>query len=166
MLENQERGEPVHTWLHAPIKSEEVTTRESFRTVGQIMKTDLFTVGPEDVVDLAATLMDWKHIRHVPVEDSEGQLVGLVSFRQLLRLLGHGLAGKNQTIAVREIMKPSPLTVNPDTSTRKAMEIMREHHIGCLPVVREGKLVGIVTERDFIEMAGKLLDRWLGSEEK
>ena len=49
------------------------------------MTTDVFSVRPEDVVDLAASLMDWRHIRHVPVEDGEGKLVGLVSHRTLLR---------------------------------------------------------------------------------
>ena len=51
------------------------------------MTTDLFTVNQDDVVDMVACVMDWKHIRHVPVEDDDRHLVGLVTHRSLLRLL-------------------------------------------------------------------------------
>ena len=69
--------------------------RESYRNVGQFMSTDLFTVRPDDIVDFAATLMDWRHVRHVPVEDDRGRLVGLVSHRALLRLVATGRLEKN-----------------------------------------------------------------------
>ena len=91
---------------------------QNYRTVGQFMSTDLFTVRPDDLVDLAASVMDWRHIRHVPVEDEAGRLVGLVSHRDLLRLLARGLADKsNEPVAVRQIMKPDPVTITPDTPT-------------------------------------------------
>ena len=129
------------------------------------MTTDLFTVHPEDVVDLAASLMDWEHIRYVPVEDNDGHLVGLVSHRGLLRMLARGITGNGAApVAVREIMKAHPVTVTPDTSCMAAIETMREHRVGCLPVVRGGKLVGIVTEHDFMVVAAGLLDRWLREE--
>jgi len=62
----------VHTW---PIieATEDDDWRSSYQTVGQFMATDLFTVRPDDLVDLAASVMDWRHIRHVPVEDEQGQ---------------------------------------------------------------------------------------------
>ena len=62
-------------------------------------------------------------------------------------------------------MRPDPVTVTPETSTLDAIELMRKHRVGCLPVVQGGKLVGIVTEWDFIEMAAQLVDRWLREEE-
>ena len=64
------------------------TSWHSFLTVGQVMSTDLFTVRAHDLVDLAASMMQWEHIRHVPVEDDAGHLVGLVSHRDLLSLVG------------------------------------------------------------------------------
>jgi len=126
------------------------------------MTTDLFTVHPEDVVDLAASLMDWRHIRHVPVEDNDGRLVGLVSHRSLLRLVGQGMKGKErQAVAVKDIMKRDPVTVTPATATLEAIELMRKHKVGCLPVVEETRLVGIITERDLIRVAAMLFEKHL-----
>ena len=71
--------------------------RDSCRLVEHVMTSDLFTVHPEDIVDLAASVMDWEHVRHVPVEDRAGRLVGIVSHRQLLRLVGRGQRGGNRS---------------------------------------------------------------------
>ena len=123
------------------------------------MTTDLFTVRPEDLVDLAASLMEWEHIRHVPVEDDEGRLVGLVSHRSLLRLVGRGLEQENrEPVAVRDIMRTNPITATPDTTTLDAIGTMRRHKVSCLPVVKKDRLVGIVTEHDLIKVAGRLLE--------
>jgi CBS domain-containing protein len=163
MLANQEQGLPVARWELA--RADGVgSLREAYRTVGQVMTTDLFTVHPEDLVDLAASVMDWEHLRHVPVEDHEGGLVGLITHRHLLRMVWQGMAERGRPVAVREIMTPDPVTVGPETSTTEAVELMRAHKVGCLPVVREGKLVGIVTESDFLDLAGRLLERWLSEE--
>ena len=162
MQSRQEAGEPVHTWELADTGEFE-GWKESYVQVGQFMTTDLFTVHPEDVVDLAASLMDWRHIRHVPVEDNEGKLVGLVSHRTLLRLVGQGMRGsERQPVAVKDIMIADPHTVTPATPTLEAIELMRRHKIGSLPVVEEGnRLVGIITERDLIRVAAMLFEKHL-----
>lgn len=160
MEAEQKKEQPVHSWPLADIAEPE-DWRDSYLTVNSFMTTDLFTVRPDDLVDFAASLMDWKHVRHVPVEDDSGQLVGLVSHRSLLRLVAQGRADKNKAPAVREIMKESVETIDPDTATIDAIRLMREKRLSCLPVVRNGKLVGIVTERDLIEVAGKLLEEQL-----
>lgn len=163
MLERQQTGEPVHRW---PVKELNVLEdwSRSYQTVGQFMSTDLFTVQPDDLIDLAASVMDWRHIRHVPVEDDKGQLVGLLSHRALLRLLSQGRKTEtNEPVAVRSIMKEAPVTVTPDTHTLKAIEIMREHRVGCLPIVENGRLVGIVTAQDFLEISGRLFEEHLKS---
>jgi CBS domain-containing protein/gamma-glutamylcysteine synthetase len=158
MLANQWTGQPVHLWPLAAVESA-ADVRDSYRTVGQFMTTDLFTVHPEDLIDLAASVMDWKHLRHVPVEDHEGHLVGLVTHRMLLRQVSQGQGGR--PVAVREIMRPDPIVVTPETTTLEALEQMRASHVGCLPVLQDGKLVGIVTESDFIDVSARLLDEWL-----
>ena len=160
MQSRQEAGEPVHTWDLADTGEFE-GWKESYVQVGQFMTTDLFTVHPEDVVDLAASLMDWRHIRHVPVEDNDGKLVGLVSHRTLLRLVGQGMRGaERQPVAVKDIMIADPHTVTPATPTLEAIELMRRHKIGSLPVVEEGnRLVGIITERDLIRVAAMLFEK-------
>jgi CBS domain-containing protein len=98
----------------------------------------------------------------VPVEDRDGNLVGIVSHRTLVRLLARGAAGQRQgPIAVRDIMKPSPVTVAPETLTLDAIETMRRYAVSCLPVVEGTKLVGILTERDLITVTADLLDEQL-----
>ena len=157
----QKSGDPVHLWGLADTGEFE-GWRESYLQVGQFMTTDVFTVHPEDVVDLAASLMDWRHIRHVPVEDNEGKLVGLVSHRSLLRLVGQGMKGKEQQpVAVKDIMKRDPVCVAPSTATLDAIELMRKHKVGCLPVVEDNRLVGIITERDLIRVAAMLFEKHL-----
>ncbi|MEM7231212.1 MAG: hypothetical protein AAF517_03505, partial [Planctomycetota bacterium] len=71
MVRQQELGHPIHEWPLASL-SAEGDERESYRTVGQFMTSDVFTVSPEDLVDLAASLMEWEHVRYVPVEDHAG----------------------------------------------------------------------------------------------
>ncbi len=158
----QAAGLPVHKWALADL--DEISDwRHSFRTVGQIMSRDLFTLHPEDVIDLAASLMDWEHIRYVPVEDDRGNLVGLLTQRGLLRKLSVRKEddGGDGPLSVQDVMVASPVTVSPGDTTIAAIEIMREHRIGCLPVVDSGRLVGIVTEHDFVDAAANLLEETL-----
>ena len=97
----------------------------------------------------------------LPVEDAEGRLVGLISHRCLLRLFAQGRVGGDQKVTVGEIMNTEPVTVRPDTPTVDAIRMMREKRLACLPVTRDGKLVGIVTEHDFIVIASRLLESQL-----
>ncbi len=159
----QAAGLPVHKWALADL--DEISDwRHSFRTVGQIMSRDLFTLHPEDVIDLAASLMDWEHIRYVPVEDDEGTLVGLLTQRGLLRSLSTRQDdSQGGPLSVRDVMVSSPVTVAPGDTTIAAIKVMREHRIGCLPVVDNGRLAGLVTEHDFIGAAANLLEETLRS---
>lgn len=160
MLEQQQQGQPVHTWHQAAL-SETTDEGQSWQTVGQFMSTDLFTVRPDDLVDLAANVMDWKHIRHVPVEDDQGRLVGLISHRDLLHLMAQGLNRTSGPLAVKEIMKTDPITVSPDTPTLEAIRLMRQRQIGCLPVTDQDRLVGVVTAQDFLNLASDLIEAHL-----
>lgn len=161
ILARQKEGKPVHEWKLA--ETGELTDwSQSYQTVGQFMATDLFTLRPDDLVDLAASLMDWRHIRHVPVEDEEGHLVGLVTHRALLRLLTRGSTSPDGTsMTVREIMKENPTCVSSTTPTLEAIELMRYSRIGCLPVVDDDQLVGIVTSYDFLTATASLFKQHL-----
>ena len=163
ILARQKENKPVHEWKLA--EAGELTDwGQSYQTVGQFMSTDLFTLRPTDLVDLAASLMDWRHIRHVPVEDEKGHLVGLVTHRGLLRLLSRGsIAPDGTSMTVREIMKPNPTTVTSTTPTLEAIEIMRRSGIGCLPVVDDNRLVGIVTSYDFLTATASLFKQHLAA---
>jgi CBS domain-containing protein len=160
MVAQQSSGKPISEWTLAEYCAEQ-DWRDSYRTIGQFMTQDLFTVRPDDIVDFAATLMDWRHVRHVPVENDVGELVGLVSHRSLLRLMAQGRIGKGTRVTVEEIMNTEPITVTPDTRTVEAIRLMREKSLACLPVVRERKLVGIITEHDLIIVASHLLESQL-----
>ena len=160
-LNRQLSGKPVHTWKPASI-DEAGDLRTQYQRVGQLMTTDLFTVNEDEVVDMVACVMNWKHIRHVPVEDGNRQLVGMVTHRALLRLLTDNPAGEALPVAVSSIMTRTLITARPETPTLEALRTMREHRISALPVVNdEGYLVGIVTERDFMGIAGQLLEGYL-----
>ena len=164
MLTSQKTGEPVHRWSMVE-KAHPDEWEDSYRTIGQFMSTDLFTVKPDDLIDLAASVMDWRHIRHVPVEDEEGRLIGLVTHRGLLRILNMGdhanRDGRAKT--VREVMIENPVTVSPSTSSLEAIHIMRSNRVGCLPVVENDQLVGIVTSYDFLEASARLFEQHLAA---
>ncbi len=153
---HQLAGTPVHTWELAG-EPEAADWLESCRTVGQLMTRELFAIHPEDVIDLAASMMEWEHIRHVPVEDDDGKLVGLLSHRALLRTFARRKPD-DPPPAVREVMNADPVTVTQDTSTLDAIALMRHKRVGCLPVVDGDTLIGIVTERDFMKMASRMLE--------
>ncbi len=160
MIEQAESGRPVGEWELGDMCGTQ-DWRDSYRTVGQFMATDLFTVRPDDIVDFAASLMEWRYVRHVPVEDDTGQLLGLISHRQLLRLIARGNPA-DEAITVRDIMRPDPVTVSPETTTVEAIRLMREKRLSCLPVTENGQLVGLVTEYDLVVVAGRLLETYLG----
>ena len=163
ILARQKEGKPVHEWDLAET-SELDDWSQSYQTVGQFMSTDLFTLRPNDLVDLAASVMDWRHIRHVPVENEQGGLVGLVTHRALLRLMsGRSVANGSNPLTVSEVMKTTPTSVTSTTPTLEAMEIMRAGKIGCLPVVDDGQLVGIVTSYDFLTATARLFKKHLGA---
>ena len=152
-------GNPVHTWDLAG-EPEARDWIESCRTVRQVMTRELFTIHPEDVIDLAASMMEWEHIRHVPVEDDQGKLVGVLSHRALLRAFARRKP-TDAPPAVRDVMNPFPVTVTADTTTLEAITLMRQKRVGCLPVVDGDTIVGIVTERDFMKIAGRMLEESL-----
>jgi CBS domain-containing protein/gamma-glutamylcysteine synthetase len=160
-VQRQIEGQPVHTWEPASL-AEAGDLRAQYQRVGQLMTTDLFTVNQDEVVDMVACVMNWKHIRHVPVEDGERRLVGLVTHRALLRLLTDNPDAGSHPTAVSSIMTRELVTAHPETPTVDALRRMRERRISALPVVdHDGYLVGIITERDFMGIAGQLLETYL-----
>lgn len=128
--------------------------------VRDLMTPGVFVVGLEDDLETVTNLMDDRNIRHAPVVDSAGNLVGLVTQRDLLRT---GLGGQGQLppeaerqarlhVNVGEIMIPDVVTARPDQDIRDAARIMLDNKFGCLPVVENHRLVGIVTESDFVRL--------------
>ena len=156
----QTQGRPVHSWPLAQA-DEGGDWRAHYQRIEQYMTTEVFTVQPEDPIDLAASIMDWERVRHIPVEDEQNRLVGLVSYRAIFSFFIRQGGAQRKMEPVRRIMKPDPITVTPETLTVEAIAIMRREKIGCLPVVQDGRLVGIVTYRDFMGIAGHVLEQQL-----
>jgi CBS-domain-containing membrane protein len=108
--------------------------------------------------------MIWERLRHIPVEDHEHRLVGVVTHRAVMRFIMSGGAARRTAIA--DIMKRDVFSVKPETPTLEALRTMRRLRIGCLPVTHEDRLVGIVTEEDFMDLASKLLEEQIGAAEQ
>jgi CBS domain-containing protein len=151
-------GEPVHEW--EPVSTEEmVSHQESFDLVEQCMTTDLFTVHADDALDLAISLMDRHQVRQLLVEDDQHRLVGMISYRSLLHRLARGeLIGSVEAVPVGDVMEQDPPYIAPDGRTEHAIRLMRERKLSALPVLKDGKLVGIISERDFLPVAAHLLE--------
>jgi len=161
IYENQSLGKPVHTW-ELPELKDLLDYRPGNLRVEEFMQTDLFTVSKDDLIELVAKLMDWKKVRYMPVEDQKGNICGLITSRLLLRFYsqkGISVIEGNKLQTVEDIMISSPTVIEPGKSIIEALQIMREKKIGCLPVVTDGELIGIITEMDFLRISARLIER-------
>lgn len=159
IVDNQKKGIPVHEWEMPNVDDYSDYQTAKIR-VEEVMETDLFTVRPDDILDLVSDMMDWQNIKYTPVEDDEGKLVGLVSSTPLLQYFSQHNKGDDAYGVVRDVMITQPLTVTPGTSITQAINMMEENEIGCLPVVNsEGQLLGIVSEKTFLKISRRLLNR-------
>jgi predicted transcriptional regulator len=112
------------------------------------MSTELLTVNEDDLASMATQVMKWKNIHHVPVEDNQGKFTGLLTWTHMKRQLEKGQ--QNDLSHVSDIMKKEAVTVAPDSSIGMAISLMKRFEIGCLPVVQDRQLVGIITIKDVI----------------
>jgi CBS domain-containing protein len=159
IVKNQEASMPVHTWELPELRDLE-EYRPSKMKVEEFMQTDLFTVQKDDIIGLVAEIMDWRKIRYMPVEDSKGNLVGLMTSRLILRHFTRNNALEaSPSQYVKDIMIAKPITISPETPIIEALDKMRKNKIGCLPVIKKKELVGIITEMDFLRITGRLLER-------
>lgn len=159
----QQEGRPVHEWPLAPPPSGR-EWGESYRRVEQYMSTRLVTVGEDEQAEMVAWLMNRRAIRHVLVEDAEHRLTGVVSYRSLLRFLAGEEVQKPEESPIGHLINRDLVTVTPETSTVEAIRLIQEHEVACLPVVSGGRLVGIVSDRDFLPMAFRLIQEELGED--
>ncbi|MBX2812389.1 MAG: CBS domain-containing protein [Myxococcales bacterium] len=166
MAEAQKAGIPVSEWPLASVRPDEEAWRRRSETVGQIMTTELFSARPDDIIDLAANLMDWHQVRHVPVEERNGNLAGLVSHRDVLRAFTQRSLQHTDKLLVRDIMLTDPVSVLANTPTMTAIQIIQTHDVSALPVLDGKQLIGIVTQRDLMKIAVRILEQFFVSSEK
>lgn len=126
--------------------------------VSDAMTGRVYTVEPDDPLSLVWEVMRERGVRHVPVLDAEGDLVGLVTHRDLLRA---SLVEQNdlprviegallERTRVADVMIQNVETVSPEDELSDAARLMLEQKFGCLPVVEGRRPVGILTESDFV----------------
>jgi len=123
---------------------------------------DLLTLPPGSTVAEAGKLMSERQIRHIPVVDEDGQLLGIVSHRDILAATGPKAGSGEHRAGERkldEIMSSPVMTVDPRVSVRRAGLRLRALRIGCLVVMREGRLEGLVSDSDFLGVAINLLEQ-------
>ena len=132
--------------------------------VRDAMTAQVTTLKRNDKLTLASDVMQLGRIRHLPVLDDDGeQLAGIVSQRDLFRgalaqALGYGQHASRKlldTFAVKDVMITDVITTSPDTPLVNAAHELIERKIGCLPVVENGRLVGIITEGDFVALVAR-----------
>jgi CBS domain-containing protein len=129
-------------------------------TVGNIMKEHVVSVHPTANVRDAFAQMCAAEVRHLPIVDERGHLVGIVSQRDLLRALDlmRAADGSRHVTLVGDVMKAEVLKVPRSLPAHEAAAMMIENKIGALPVVAtDGRVVGILTETDFVEVARESL---------
>lgn len=159
MIKNQKKGEPAHKWGLAKLDDMEMWQPASL-LVEEFMTTDLFTVQKDDIIELVANLFEWRRIRYVPVEDDSKHLVGLITMRMIFREFNDILHNKGSASkSVEKIMIKNPITIHPEASILEAIDIMDSRRIGCLPVVKNNRLVGIITEQNYMAITSRLLRR-------
>lgn len=157
-VRQQTAGTAVAEWGPADIH-EAGGWKYNYLRVEQYMTTSLTTVNQDELVELVAYLMDLREVRHVLIEDKDHRLVGIVSYRSVLRLMAEGRTQvEAESTPVSAVMERDPVTVAPETPTLEAIRKMRAHSLSALPVVKAGQLVGLVSEVDFMPMAYQLLE--------
>jgi len=129
-----------------------------------IMSTDLVTIAADDTVAEARALMHDHRIHHLPVVEGTETLVGLVTLTNVLAATDSVLREEDNRIRagdirIRDIMVTDVATVDEHATLRQAALFLEKHRIGCLPIVTDGKLKGIVTDTDFVGVAINLLEQ-------
>ncbi len=129
--------------------------------VRDLMSAVVLTVRRNDKLSVPDNLMKQERIRHIPVLNDDDDLCGVVTQRDLfrgavLKSLGYGSRAEDrllESLVVKEAMTENPQTTSPETPLADAARLMLEHQIGCLPVLDDEKLVGMLTEGDFVRLA-------------
>ena len=131
--------------------------------VRDVMSRTPKTLGRNDQLSLADDVMRAERIRHLPVLDDDGRLCGILSQRDMFRgalaqALGYGTAAQQKMLTmlrVKEVMTTDVITTRPDMALAEAAKTMLERKMGCLPVMDGGRLVGILTESDFVALVAR-----------
>ena len=146
MLERQQSGEPVHTW--SDIESRNLQNLNlKLELVSDIMLTELFTVHPEESLELVGKLMQWKSLHFVLVEAMDHTLLGVITADSYRAFLDETAEPESHARAASSIMVTATKIIAPEAPIAEARNLLENNELGCLPVISGGKLVGLVTAK-------------------
>jgi CBS domain-containing protein/gamma-glutamyl:cysteine ligase YbdK (ATP-grasp superfamily) len=143
MYKKQESNEPISTWSVINHKAQLPFCEK--RIVKHVMSTDIFSIDENDSVALVLQMMQWKNFHHMPVINNNKELIGLITQSDLTDYL---TSHQNHFNTVTDIMKKRIITISQYKSLVEAKKIMNKYNINCLPVVKEDKLIGMITSND------------------
>lgn len=159
-IRNQKAEKPIYKW-EMPALKDLPHWHPSQLLVEEVMKTDVLSVQPDDILELVADMMNWAKLRYVPVEDQKGNFVGLVTSRLMLRTLRKLNEDKTlKDLKIKDVMLKNPKTIKPNQKLEEAIKIMYHKKIGSLPVVQNHKLIGMLTETEFFHLSRRLFERF------
>lgn len=141
MVANQKEDRPIHEWEEITINPND----QKPELVKELMNSHVFKLNKNDYLSMARAIMEWNNIRHIPVENKYGELCGILSLNYL-NSLSKSIDFEKTTVG--RIMIKEVFTIKPDDTVAKASELMAKHEIGCLPVIQDTILVGILSKSD------------------
>lgn len=139
----QKNNVPVHEW--DMLKQNLYIINPEEERVEEYMSKDIFSVHKNDSIEIVRKIMEWNKIHHLPVENKEGDLIGMITDGIVERL---DESKSTQVNFASQIMIVNPVTVKAEDSLSDARNLMKDHNISGLPVTYQNKLVGIITVRD------------------
>jgi len=149
--------------------SEDFYIRALFKKtkIQEVMTTPVVVIRADEPFHKVVELMAGKKIRHLPIVNEQGQLVGLLSERDVFRIQpprkledGRWYYEKEALAQIKlsQVMVPNPVTLKPEDSLAAAVEVMVKGKYGCIPVVDNKEILcGIVTQFDFLKLAAEIL---------
>jgi len=120
------------------------------KTAKDIMSEEVFTVTPDKNLNFVEVISEAWHIRHIPVIDDQGKPIAVLSVRDIMRHLSK--VGVSHFIPIKEIMSSRLVTASPDTPISELAHKMQEYNVSGVPITADNKIVGMVTERDFLKL--------------
>lgn len=151
MYQHQQKNIPVCAWKDIDLGRVLRRHIKNLEKVHQLMSTDVLTLHPDDTVSLATHIMEWNQVPGIIIEDHKNKLRGIITLETLQGPGAH--CTDPSSTAIRDVMHAGVITIDPDEKIARALEIMQQNNIAILPVVRDGTLLGNITQDE--------IRRWL-----
>ena len=145
MIDYQKQNLPVHSWDKqvSSYMLDLVDNKQIVYTAAHFMSTNIFAVKEDTSIDLVKAIFKWKNIHHLPVENKEGKLSGIITDGQIKKEMSG-----DKNIYAEDIMNKNVLSINGDTEIEEVKLVLLENNLSGIPVIRDEKLVGIITRND------------------